>query len=158
MPDYDDDDAPRGIINALIISTTFWLIVAMLLMAVSVCRAADIDRLLDAIEQVESGGRCDAVGDGGQSIGPFQIQRAYWTDSRVPGEYWMVRNRHYARRVVVAYWQRYCPRALARGDWQTLVRIHNGGPRGHLKPETLKYWNKVLTAKKQGSLSCGARK
>jgi hypothetical protein len=24
-----------------------------------------------------------------------------------------------------------------------LARIHNGGPRGHLNPNTIKYWNKI---------------
>lgn len=83
--------------------------------------------LLDAIRQVESGGNVNAVGDGGRSIGPYQIQRAYWLDSRVPGRYEQVRDREYAERVVVAYWRRYEPGALRRGDWETLARCHNGG-------------------------------
>jgi hypothetical protein len=47
---------------------------------------------------------------------------------------------------MLAYWERYCPTALARGDWATLARIHNGGPAGHKKPATLKYWKKVSQA------------
>jgi len=35
----------------------------------------------DAIRQVESGGRLDAVGDKGRSIGPYQIQEGYWKDA-----------------------------------------------------------------------------
>ncbi len=39
-------------------------------------------QLLDAICQVESRGREDcADGDGGRSIGPFQISRSYWRDA-----------------------------------------------------------------------------
>ncbi len=47
---------------------------------------------------------------------------------------------------MVRYWRRYCPRALAQGDWQTLARVHNGGPRGHRKPATHAYWSKVRRA------------
>jgi hypothetical protein len=28
-------------------------------------------------------------------------------------------------------------------DFETLARIHNGGPRGHKNPATVGYWNKV---------------
>jgi hypothetical protein len=41
----------------------------------------------DAIRRVETGGMPDngryAVGDNGKSIGPYQIQRAYWQDARM---------------------------------------------------------------------------
>ena len=49
----------------------------------------------------------------------------------------------YAERVVAAYLQRYAPRALARGDWQTLARVHNGGPAGARNPATRAYWKRV---------------
>lgn len=110
------------------------------------------DRLLDAIRQVETGGHArpaDAVGDGGRSIGPYQIMRGYWRDAcaadpelaRFPYE--TVRDAAYARRVVLAYWKRYARTALARGDWQTLARIHNGGPAGARNPRTVVYWQRV---------------
>jgi len=108
--------------------------------------AGETDRLLDAMRQVESGGNPDAVGDGGASRGPYQIQRAYWEDSRVPGRYEQVRDDAYARRVVRAYWQRYCPGAVERGDMETLARVHNGGPAGARKSATLAYWHKVRRA------------
>jgi hypothetical protein len=106
--------------------------------------------LLDAIRQVESGGRTgEIVGDNGRSLGPYQIQRPYWKDSRVRGQYGQVRNAAYAERVMLAYWKRYCPTALARGDWETLARVHNGGPRGHRKAATVGYWKKVEAAMKR---------
>lgn len=105
--------------------------------------------LLDAIREVESGGRTgEIIGDEGRSLGPYQIQRPYWQDSGVPGRYGDVRSIPYAEKVMLAYWQRYCPDALARGDYATLARIHNGGPRGHRNPATLRYWRKVSTALK----------
>jgi hypothetical protein len=102
--------------------------------------------LFDAIREVETGSHEDparAVGDGGRSIGPYQIQERYWRDSGVAGRYGDVRKSAYAQRTMVAYWTRYCPDALARGDWQTLARVHNGGPEGGRDASTLKYWRKV---------------
>ena len=113
------------------------------LLSVSSARA-DLGPLFDALREVESGGDPNAVGDGGRSIGPYQIQWAYWKDSGVPGSYRQVRDRRYAERVMIAYWKRYCPDALARADYKTLARIHNGGPAGNRKPATLPYWRKVL--------------
>ena len=106
-----------------------------------------IELVLDAIRVVETGGEPnagrDATGDGGRSIGPYQIQRAYWIDSGVAGRWEDCRDAEYARRVVKAYWQRYCPRALAEADLEVLARVHNGGLSGHRKTSTLGYWRKV---------------
>lgn len=108
--------------------------------------------LLDAIRHVESGGQTgEIIGDNGRSLGPYQIQRPYWQDSGVPGRYRSVRDASYAEGVMLAYWKRYCPTALARGDWETLARIHNGGPRGHRKPCTVRYWKKVDAAMKRNN-------
>lgn len=101
-----------------------------------------VDALLDAMIQVESAGNPDAIGDGGRSIGPLQIQRAYWQDARVPWSYHQVKDPAKARATAIAYWRRYCPRALARGDLRTLAAVHNGGPRAPLRA-TASYWQKV---------------
>ncbi len=106
--------------------------------------------ILDAIEKVETGGQRDpanAIGDGGKALGPLQIHRVYWVDAVdhdpslvANGEtYDSVRDRAYARRVVMAYWSRYAK----SWDSETLARIHNGGPKGHRKAATLGYWAKV---------------
>jgi hypothetical protein len=103
-----------------------------------------IQKLLNAIEQVESGGNVNAVGDNSKSLGSLQIQYAYWKDSKVPGNYQMVKNKQYAEKVVIAYWQRYCPNALKNNDFETLARTHNSGPLGYKKIKaTQKYWEKV---------------
>lgn len=111
---------------------------------------AAVQRLLAAMEEVETGGEPDrgrdARGDDGRSIGPLQIQRAYWLDARVPGRYEQCRDPRYARSVVLAYWARWCPHALESADLRTLARIHNGGPRGAHKPSTLTYWRRVRAA------------
>ena len=106
--------------------------------------------ILDAIERVETGGHRDpsnAVGDSGRALGPMQIHKVYWQDAVqhdpslvANGEtYQSVRNRAYARRVVMAYWSRYAKSWTA----EELARIHNGGPRGHKVKGTLGYWAKV---------------
>jgi len=105
------------------------------------CAADDLDRLIDAVHQVETSGRLGAIkGDGGRALGPLQIHRAYWLDSRVPGRYEDCARLDYSRRVFRAYMARYAPRVR---DFETLARIHNGGPKGHKKPATKPYWRKV---------------
>jgi hypothetical protein len=119
------------------------------LISTGAVQAVNMRPFFDAVRQVESGGNPNAVGDGGASLGPYQIQRAYWRDSGVPGRYEQVRDRAYAERVMLGYFKRYCPDALKRGDWQTLARTHNGGLAGPRKAATLKYWAKVRRAMKQ---------
>ena len=66
-------------------------------------------QLLDAIKQVESGGDSEAVGDGGDSIGAYQIQRAYFDDavefdkSLAKYKYEDVKKDDVARKVIKAY-------------------------------------------------------
>jgi hypothetical protein len=106
-----------------------------------------INRLLDAIRQVESSNRANPPDrDGGRSIGPYQIQHDYWLDARVAWPYQAVRGEREARLTVLAYWRRHAPSALAAGDLQILARIHNGGPRWAAKPATLDYWRRVVAA------------
>ena len=112
--------------------------------------AARTQRFFSALRKVETGdspnGGRHAVGDHGKSLGPYQIQKRYWRDSGVRGRYENVRSPQYAERVMTAYWEKYCPKALQRGDYRTLARIHNGGPTGHRNPTTLRYWKKVRSA------------
>jgi len=110
---------------------------------------ADTRKFLDAIRRVETGGLPNAgkgaVGDKGASIGPYQIQRAYHADARMKsGKYEDCSAGHaYSEQTMLAYFARYAPKALESKDWQTLARVHNGGPKGHTKKATLGYWAKV---------------
>lgn len=107
----------------------------------------DCERILLAIQQVETGGCKDpsnAVGDNGKAIGAFQIHHCYWKDATdfdksIGGKYSDCKNEAYARKIVIAYLTRYCK----NWDNETVARMHNGGPRGHLNPNTIKYWNKI---------------
>jgi hypothetical protein len=119
-----------------------------LLVSVSSLSAANsgLDKLFNAIHQVETGGRTGAIlGDNGRALGPLQIHKGYWLDSRVPGVYSSCTNLAYSQSVMLAYWKRYAPKALAANDLETLARIHNGGPLGYKKSATLGYWRKVKT-------------
>ena len=110
---------------------------------------ADTRKFLDAIRRVETGGLPNAgkgaVGDKGASIGPYQIQRAYHADARMKaGRYEdCSSDATYSEQTMLAYFARYAPKALESKDWETLARVHNGGPKGHTKKATLGYWAKV---------------
>jgi hypothetical protein len=113
-------------------------------------RRWSLDQILAAIRRVETGGSEDhgarAVGDDGRAIGPFQIHRAYWQDSGIPGRFHDCFDAGYARRVVTSYWRRHCPEALDALDAEVLARVHNGGPAGFKRSGTVAYWRKVERA------------
>jgi hypothetical protein len=104
-----------------------------------------VDQLLNAMYTVESNRGLILVGDEGKAIGPYQIWKAYWQDAvefdkSIGGEYQDCMKKAYAEKIVRAYWKRYAPKSATL---EQLARIHNGGTRGHLNPNTIKYWNKI---------------
>lgn len=112
---------------------------------------ANLRPFLDALAQVESQGKDDAIGDGGKAIGRMQVWKVYWQDAlakcpKIGGSYQDCKTKTYAERIVVAYLLRYAPNAVASKDWQKLARIHNGGPKGATKAATRGYWVKVRKA------------
>ena len=109
----------------------------------------NVGKFLHAIRVVETGGwkndGIGAVGDHGNSIGPYQIQRAYWLDANIAGTWEQCSTDvAYSERVMLAYFKRYAKTALENEDWEKLARIHNGGPKGYRHKATLPYWQKVL--------------
>jgi len=116
-----------------------------------------MDKLLDAIAKVESRNDPTVLGDGGRAAGIYQIHRSYWADAtRILGVAWDYREAkdpHKARQVVQAYLRHY-------GSGKTLLdmaRIHNGGPRGHLKAATLAYAHKIRLVLNGGELGLSGR-
>jgi len=98
--------------------------------------------LYDAIMQVESGRDRQAVGSAGER-GPYQIGKAYWKDAcEAGGVDWdydtSVEDPKRCEYVMFSFWERYG----ATTDEQR-ARMHNGGPRGPEKPQTLRYWQRV---------------
>ena len=121
------------------------LLLSLVLAVASPAQQVSMERFLEAIRQVESHGNDKAVGDNGKAIGPYQIWKAYWQDAvefdkTIGGKYEDCFNRGYAERIVVAYLNRYAPEGAS---WETLARIHNGGPKGYKIKATAEYWQKV---------------
>jgi hypothetical protein len=82
-----------------------------------------------ALHQVETSGRLGAIeGDRGRSLGPLQISRAYFADSKVAGTYEQVIELEAAIKVASAYMRRYEPEAWRQGNVEILARLHNAGP------------------------------
>jgi hypothetical protein len=126
------------------------------LLAIAPPAGTDTRAILDAIRTVETGGERDpdsAIGDGGRALGAYQIHRAYWLDATASDPalralgYESVTDRDVAERVVLAYLTRYAP------NWnlETVARIHNGGPKGHLRNGTKGYAAKVAKAAREAT-------
>ncbi len=120
----------------------------------------DLEDFFRAIAHEESGTDDTEIGDKGASRGRYQIGLDYWRDAwgldRTPVTEAMrarycrdVTDPSTARCTMLAYWQRYCPAALEAGDWETLARVHNGGPRGAEKQATEAYAARVMRAMKE---------
>lgn len=125
-------------------------IILSLLLITSVAKGAEVPpNLLNAIHQVETGGRLGAIkGDSGAALGPFQIHKAYWQDATqynksIGGSYSNCADYAYSVRVVNAYMNRYAKKHLDSNNFEAIARIHNGGLNGHNKSATLGYWQKV---------------
>jgi hypothetical protein len=126
-----------------------WLVGVGVGVGIALHSNATDDRFFKALHQVETSGRVGhIVGDNGKALGPLQIHRVYFQDASefdpsLGKNYNQVTNFDFAKRVVTAYLKRYVPSAVAKKDFETLARVHNGGPNGHKKQATLKYWDKV---------------
>jgi hypothetical protein len=101
-----------------------------------------------ALHQVETSGRLGAIeGDRGRSLGPLQISRAYFADSKVAGSYEQVIELEAAIKVASAYMRRYEPEAWRQGNVEILARLHNAGPSWRRKlSATDAYAAKVIRA------------
>jgi hypothetical protein len=91
-------------------------------------------------------GQCN-MDKGSLSCGPYQIKKNYWTDCGSPGGDWQTCTKQMAcsETCVRAYMRRYAQRCTGRKTptCQDYARIHNGGPSGCHKQQTLGYWKKV---------------
>jgi soluble lytic murein transglycosylase-like protein len=109
----------------------------------------DLDRLIPALVQVESNGNPRAVGDGGKALGALQIWSVVVVDvNRAHGTRYTHRDAFdpaKAEAICRAYLSIYAtPRRLGRTPtMEDAARIWNGGPNGHRKSATEKYWQKV---------------
>ncbi len=105
-----------------------------------------IETLLDAIEQVESGGISDKVGDSGRAIGAYQIWKIYVDDAnriltlQGKGKRYTYEDRWdkgKSREMTAIVIQHY-----GKGDIETMARAHNCPPKRYSE-STKKYWLKI---------------
>jgi hypothetical protein len=114
-----------------------------LLFAIS-ASAANLDPFFAALAKVESSGNAKAVNKKETALGIYQIRPAYFKDANVKGNHEQVFNPIFARRVCEAYFKRYAPEAYAKGDFESLARLHNNGPSwAKSKSKTNEYWSKI---------------
>jgi hypothetical protein len=114
-----------------------------LLFAIS-ASAANLDPFFAALGKVESSGNAKAVNKKENALGIYQIRPAYFQDSKVKGNHSQVFDPIFARRVCEAYFKRYAPEAYAKGDFESLARLHNSGPSfAKRKSATDGYWQKI---------------
>lgn len=106
------------------------------------CHAAS---LVDAIHQVETGGRLGAIyGDSKKSLGPLQIHYSCWKDAvefdkSIGGKYENCAELGYSKKIFNAYLRRYAK----GGNNEKMARTWNGGPGGMKNKNTINYWKRV---------------
>ena len=106
--------------------------ILFLLLALTV-QAAPPEKFWGALHQIETGGalgaiKGDYVNSQPRALGPYQIHRAYFKDSKIKGNYTQCADLAFSRKVVSAYLEIKAPKAWAAGDCNVLFRTHNGGP------------------------------
>lgn len=124
----------------------WWLLLApVYVLCVAAAPAPDrFARLLPAIEFVESGGRSDAVGDGGRAVGVLQIHPVMVAEcNRIVGraEFTLADRLSPARSREM--FRVYVSRHARGASDEVVSRRWNGGPKGDAKAATLPYWRKV---------------
>lgn len=117
---------------------------AILLLVCLSASASPSERLIEALVHVESKGNVHARGDNGRAIGILQIHKevvddvnkaygvAYsYEDRKCP-----IKSREICRRYLILHGGRHATN-------EKYARIWNGGPVGHRKRNTRKYWHIV---------------
>lgn len=100
--------------------------------------------LISALIAVESGGVCSSIGDGGKALGCLQIHKSVVQDvNRIYKTHYSHGDAFHptmAKQICELYLRAWAPENATP---EQCARIWNGGPRGHLKEATKKYWLKV---------------
>lgn len=123
------------------------LILAIIIKGSSFGQVPVDSSLINAIHQVETGEKLGPIRGKHGELGPFQITKAYWIDSKVKGNFSQCSDYDYSVRVVEAYFNKYGRDYLTKKDYEALARLHNSGPDWKKKtPKTDNYW---LLIKKQ---------
>ena len=119
-------------------------VICALLIGVESCRAANMDDLLNAIEQIESGGNSNAVGDNGKAVGAYQIWPIMVKEvNRILGkDRYCLKDRldRNKSREMCRIFLMNCKKGLSLPD---LGRCWNGSYDGYKKESTKKYGEKI---------------
>lgn len=106
------------------------------------------DQLIDAIAVVES--NRGATSENVYQLKPIYVRDVCRITRQTLTHEQATSSDEIARWCIGAYWEHYgarCARISGKAaDAQALARIHNGGPDGWRKPETLPYWRRVSEA------------
>lgn len=120
--------------------------ILLLLLAATPLAATPSERLLDALQTVESNGNANAIGDGGKAVGILQIHPCVVADvNRIHGTRYTLSDRldpAKSRDIARLYLSHYCKTDSDEAN----ARTWNGGPRGAKRKATLAYWRKVRAA------------
>ena len=111
-------------------------LLAILLVSFSVS-AADLNAFLDAVAKVESSNNPKAINKKESAFGLYQIRPAYFKDSGVKAKHGDVFKPEVARKVVLAYFQKYEPTALKNLDFETLARASSSSIRRRVSRRAL---------------------
>jgi hypothetical protein len=109
----------------------------------------DFDRFWKILVEIESGGKTNAIGDGGKAIGIAQIHKAYFIDAQQFNKelnkykYTDCFNPEISESVVRAYLSKYSK----TNSFEEWAKLHNGGPgwknkTGQAEINLIKYWQK----------------
>ena len=102
------------------------------------------EKFLSAMQKTETiGARNNGIGAKGRhgELGPFQITRACFKDSKVPGSFENCKGYEFSVKVANAYLKRYAKDAIQNNDFERLARTWNGGP-NYSKWSTEIYWTR----------------
>jgi hypothetical protein len=143
-----------GLLTSLAIITACLLLVSSCTPTAKASEPLNLDRLIPALEKVESNRNPDAIGDNGKAFGILQIWEVVIIDvNRAKGTAYTHQDAFdpaKAREICRAYLSIYATeRRLGRKPtMEDAARIWNGGPNGYKKDATNKYWQKVARALK----------
>ena len=105
------------------------------------------DELIVALIRVESKGDTRAVGGGGKSLGCLQLTKIYIQEVneiyKTNFTFNDAYNREKSIKIAKMYLGYFGGQIGRKATLEDLARIHNGGPNGHKKSATKKYWEKV---------------
>lgn len=116
-------------------------------------KRSDLLKFLDAIKSVEGWTEDAGIGKHGE-VGPYQITPDFFTDAMQQLEFEKRDTSHIkfrdlekdealCRRIILAYFRRYCPVLLKNDEFKDMSRIFHRGPNAIKNNKGIAYWKLV---------------